>query len=49
MDKFEQGIDPEGKMLPADRAKAAENARKAHYIDMALKSAKARRLRKDAS
>jgi hypothetical protein len=42
-DKFEREVDPEGSLLPAERALRAENARKAHYLRMAQKSARARR------
>lgn len=41
--KFEREVDPDGVMSPADRAKAIESARKAHYRRLALKSAEARR------
>lgn len=47
-ESFERKVDPEGRMSPADRAKAAESARKAFYTQMALKSAKARRRRGSA-
>ena len=43
LDKFEKEVDPDGKLLPAERAKRAENARKAFYATLALKSAQARR------
>ncbi|MER8025330.1 hypothetical protein [Glutamicibacter protophormiae] len=43
MAKFEQQADPEGKLLPAERAKRAEHLRKAHFKRLALASAKARR------
>lgn len=45
MDKFERQVDPDGTLLPAERAKRTESARKAHYRRMALKSAQARRRR----
>jgi hypothetical protein len=45
LDKFERQVDPEGKLLPAERAKRAENARKAFYVQLALKSVQARRRR----
>lgn len=32
--QFERQVDPDGTMQPADRAKAAENARKAHMARM---------------
>lgn len=45
--RFESEVDPEGKLPPADRAKRAESARKAHYQRMALKSAQVRRAKKE--
>lgn len=45
LDKFEQQVDPDGTLPPTERAKRAENARKAHYKRLALKSARARKLR----
>lgn len=42
-DRFEKQVDPEGKLMPAERAKRAQAARKAHFQRMALASAKARR------
>lgn len=45
LDKFERQVDPDGKLPPAERAKRAEHARKAHYKRLALKSAQARRRR----
>lgn len=45
LDKFEQQVDPEGKLSPAERAQRAEHARKAHFKRLALKSAQARRRR----
>lgn len=47
LDKFEREVDPDNKLPPAERAKRAENARKAYYQRLALKSAIARRRRKD--
>jgi hypothetical protein len=43
LDKFEREVDPDGKLLPAERAKRAEHARKAHFKRLALKSAQSRR------
>jgi hypothetical protein len=43
LDRFEDHVDPDRKLSPAERTKRAENARKAHFKRMALKSAKARR------
>ena len=44
--KFEQQVDPDGVLTPAERTKRAENARKAHMQRLAFQAAKARRLRK---
>lgn len=41
--RWDREVDPEGILPPAERAKRAEAARKAHYSRMALASAKARR------
>ncbi|MFV8316327.1 hypothetical protein [Mycobacterium sp. 23] len=46
MDRFEREVDPEGVLTPAERAKRAANARKAHFQRMAYASAKARQRRK---
>lgn len=46
--KWEREVDPDGTMKPADRAKAAENARRAFYLRLALKSAQARKARAKA-
>lgn len=46
---FERKVDPEGKLPPAERARRAEHARKAHYLQMSLKSAQVRRERKRAA
>lgn len=48
MAKFEIQADPEGKLLPAERAKRAEHLRKAHFQRLALASAKSRRIAKSA-
>ncbi|MGH3968892.1 MAG: hypothetical protein ACRET2_07960 [Steroidobacteraceae bacterium] len=45
LDKFEQQVDPDGELSPAERAKRAANARKAYFARLALKSAQARRRR----
>jgi hypothetical protein len=44
-ERFEREVDPGGKLPPAERAKRAENARRAHFQRMAFASAKARRAR----
>lgn len=46
--KFEHQVDPNGELLPAERAKRAEAARRAHFKRMAFESVKARRLAKEA-
>lgn len=43
--KFEKQVDPNNELLPAERAKRAENARKAYYAGLALKSAQTRQRR----
>lgn len=45
LDKFDKQVDPDGTLLPAERAKRAENARRAYFAGLAFKSAKARRAR----
>lgn len=42
MDRFEREVDPDGKLSPEERGKRAENARKAYFARLALKSKKAR-------
>ena len=46
---WEKRVDPDGLMDEATRAKAAENARTAHYQRMAYRSAQARARRKAAA
>lgn len=41
--RFENQVDPEGILPPAERAVRAEHARKAHFQRMALKSAARRK------
>ena len=41
--KFERLADPDGQLLPAERARRAEHLRKAHFQRLALKSAQSRR------
>lgn len=41
--RFEKQVDPEGVLEPAERARRAEMARKAHFSRMGLASAQARR------
>jgi hypothetical protein len=47
MRRFEKQVDPEGVMDPQTRAKAAESARRAYFLALALKSANARRRRRN--
>jgi hypothetical protein len=42
-ERFEREVDPNNELTPAERAKRAENARKAYFARLALKSAQARR------
>ncbi|QBS43561.1 hypothetical protein DMB37_29120 [Nocardia sp. CS682] len=43
--KFDRLVDPDGLLSPEERAYRAEQARKAHFTRMALKSAQSRRRR----
>ncbi|HEX2574716.1 MAG TPA: hypothetical protein VHK88_00110 [Aquihabitans sp.] len=43
-ESFEDVVDPDGTLDPAERSRRAEHAYKAHMQRLALKSAKARRL-----
>lgn len=45
--RFAKQVDPDNSLPPAERAKLAENARKAHLLGMSLKASRARRLRKE--
>ncbi len=47
--RFERQVDPDGLLDPAERAKRAEHARKAYFLQLALKSAAARRRGGDAA
>lgn len=49
MAKFEREADPDGTLLPAERARRAEHLRKAHFQRLALKSAQSRRRTREAS
>jgi hypothetical protein len=49
LDRFQKQVDPDGKLLPAERARLAEHARKAYFARLAFKSAQARRRRGGAS
>lgn len=48
LDRFETQVDPDGVLDPVERAKRAENAKKAYFREIALKSAAARARRKAA-
>ena len=43
LDSFEQKATPEGRYSPEERAKRAERLRRAYFIELAERSAKARR------
>jgi hypothetical protein len=45
-DRFEREVDPDGVLSPAERARRAESARKAHFTRLALASSRARAARK---
>lgn len=45
--KFEDEVDPDRVLPEAERAIRAEHARRAHFLRLALKSANARRERRD--
>ena len=47
LDTFEQQADPDGTLDPAERARRAGHLRKAHFARLALKSAQARRRRRE--
>lgn len=44
-DRFERQVDPEGILDPAERARRAGQARRAHMLGLAFRSAKARTIR----
>lgn len=46
--KFEDQVDPDRVLSPAERAMRAESARRAHFQRLALKSAQARRAKRSA-
>jgi hypothetical protein len=47
--RFERQVDPDGTLPPAERERRAEHAKKAYFLDLALKSKKAREARKSAA
>lgn len=48
-DYWERKVDPDATLAPAERARRAESARRAHFAALALKSARARRLRSQSA
>jgi hypothetical protein len=48
MQRFERQVDPDGTLPPAERARRADQAMRAHMARLALKSATARRRRKSS-
>lgn len=49
LDRFEREVDPDGVLDPAERSRRAAHARKAYFARLALKSAAARRRRKEVA
>lgn len=47
LERFEHEVDPDGTLDPAERARRAESARKAYFAQLSLKSAKARRAKRE--
>lgn len=45
MAKFEREVDPDGILPPDERARRADHKRRAYFLKLSLKSAKARRAR----
>lgn len=45
--RFERLVDPDGVLDPAERARRAEAARRAHLLDMSRRAAKARRQKRE--
>lgn len=43
LDRFEREVDPDGVLDPAERARGAAHAKSAYFINLAIKSASARR------
>ena len=46
--RWEKQVDPDGKLDPAERATRAAEAKRAHYADLAVKSAEVRRAKAEA-
>ncbi|HXH56555.1 hypothetical protein [Iamia sp.] len=47
LDRYEHEVDPDGLLDPAERTRRADRARKAHMADLARRSAKSRRLKRE--
>lgn len=45
--RFEQEVDPDGALDPADRRRRAEHARRAYMAKLAMRSSQARRRRRE--
>jgi hypothetical protein len=45
LERFEREVDPDGTLLPEERARRAQHARKLHFARLALASSKKRRQR----
>jgi hypothetical protein len=46
MGRFERQVDPDGVLSPVERARRADNAKRAYFAELALKSSKARARRR---
>ncbi|MEV5543076.1 hypothetical protein AB0L13_40275 [Saccharopolyspora shandongensis] len=49
LDRFEREVDPDGVLPPHERAIRADHARKAYFAQLAMRSADARRRRRNAA
>ena len=47
-DRFAEQVDPDHTLKPEERAKRARNARRAYYTALALRSSRARAIRRSA-
>lgn len=47
--RFERDVDPDGRLDPVDRARRAEQARRAYFLNLAAKSAASRAARTRAT
>jgi hypothetical protein len=48
MSRFEREVDPDGRLPVAERQRRAAHAKKAYFVGLAMRSAKARRARRGA-